>query len=210
MINEIKVFLEAALTNSMIKLGWANFEAMLAFTHFLVLCGFRNSDLNLLRERHWYFLEDGFTHLISIFFYSIEEVGLFAYLNWRLMLVVHLSCWINLIFNPSQTDSSRLHKVYHWSCIECTHDRFNFRKYGIQIIGTVLDTLAHCIGFYFIFIRMEGYMKIITILSLFGSITFFFVLDTGFKFYKHMMPQFIQNLLPKIGFNSEAKTRKLS
>lgn len=191
------VFFDSFFTLNLLKIAWTNFEGMLGITHFFVLFGLRNSPLNHLRKKHLYFLQDAFTHFISIFIYSKQQVGLLAYLNWRLMLIVHISCWLNLILNPPDTDPKGLLKVYHWSCIECKQNRFEFDKYGIQIIGTALDTIAHFLGFYYMMINLDLVSKIFTLILYSISILYFCSQDEGFKFYKHMMPNVFQNYLCK-------------
>ncbi len=125
----------------------------------------------------------------------MKEVGILAYLNWRLMLIVHICCWGNLILNPPQTDRSRLLKVYHWSCSECIDDRFDFRNYGIQIIGTVLDIIAHSLGFIFMFKKLDFQMQMTSFGVLAVSLLYFFLVDSRFKTHKHMMPKFIKKVI---------------
>ncbi len=190
----IEPLVEKFFSYDMIKIGWVCFEGMLALTHFMVLFGIRNSDLDHLRRKQIYFLEDGLTHLLSIFYYSINQVGIVAYLNWRVMLIVHILVWLNLILNPPHTDKSRLHKVYHWSCSDCVDDRFDFSKYGVQIIGTTLDVMAHSYGFYFMFLQLQMEMRFMALGLLAATAIYFFLLEKDFKTHKHMMPAPLKKL----------------
>jgi hypothetical protein len=181
----------------LIKVGWATFEGILAFTHFCVLFGLRNSDLNYLRANQIYFFEDGMSHLVSVLYYSLSHVGIFPYLNWRLMLLVHISVWLNLILNPPHTDKKRLYKVYHWSCSECLEDRFNFANYGLQIVGTALDVMAHSCGFYFMFLQLDYNMKIICLLISCAVGLYFLIVEKNFKTYTHLMPRPLRKIFDK-------------
>ena len=99
------------------RFAWATFEALLATSHIAVLLGIRNSKLEYLRTQAHYFLLDGLTHLFHILYYGLDDVSIFAWINWRIQIFVHVYFFFNLFLNPPHTPQERLKKIFHWSCV---------------------------------------------------------------------------------------------
>lgn len=180
-----------------VKFAWCTIEALIACSHIAVLLGFRNSKIDYLRTQAHYFLLDGLTHLFHILYYSLDQVNLVAWVNWRIQIFVHFYFFLNLFLNPPSTSTDRLKKVFHWSCIEFKEKRFDFINCFWEILGTVADIMAHLFGFYYMALTLDKFYFLIILASVFLINSILLIIRKEFTTEKHMMPQFFQDILKK-------------
>ncbi len=189
------VDLNFIVQNENFQISWATFEGIWAITHIIVLIGIRNSTLEHLRAQQLYFFVDGLFHLFNVVYYPIDEIGFFGYLNARAMLLVHIYFWINLVLNPPSTPKENLKPVFQWSCVEHKGNRFDISKYYCEILGTVLDIVAHGLGCYLMMMKLNttGNVLVLGGVALSTYIMIFVVFGRQFSTHLHMMPPFISN-----------------
>ena len=186
--------IEEIIKNEYFQVFWAVSEGVWVLTHIFVLLGIRNSTLDCLRRQQLYFFADGVFHTFNIVYYPLNEIGYFGYYNARLMLIIHIYFWLNLVLNPPSTPADNLKTVFHWSSVEFQDNRFNFSKYYVEIMGTLLDIIAHSLGCFLMMKRLNITYNILVFLGVIINtyIGIFIFYRKEFSTKTHMMPQILR------------------
>jgi hypothetical protein len=161
------------LFNQEFCLLWSSLELFMAITHLFVLLGIRNPKLSFIRTQKNYFLLDASIHMTNLLLYcrSKQSIGkMFCICLWSIMFVGHVYYFLNLHLNPPLSNRQRLrhqgpipndlHKIariFHWSCVEMTSNRFHIGTHGKEILETLTDVTAHSAGFYFTFQYIQSF-----------------------------------------------------
>ena len=155
-----------------ISLLWSSFELFMTVTHLFVFFGIRNSKLDFLRKQKYYFLLDATTHTGNLLVYFDRKssiIMMFSLCLWTIMLIGHLHYFLNLHRNPPLSlrqrlkydgsipdDRHKISRIFHWSCIEYSKDRFDITQSGKEMLETLGDITAHSTGFYLAFQNLES------------------------------------------------------
>ncbi len=94
-----------------------------------------NSKLSVLRQRYNYILFGTITHLINLFLYSLNTVGLATFSRLSCLLVISTTITISICTRQYHTIANRFH----------------FGEYGKEIMETRSGVIAHIVGFYLAF-----------------------------------------------------------
>lgn len=86
---------------------------------------------------------------------------------WIYAFFVHLYYYHNLASNPppkrkqdgemEADNADRISRIFHWSCVEFSADRFNIAQSGKEMLETTLDVTAHTIGFLLAFQQIRSF-----------------------------------------------------
>lgn len=177
--------------------------------------GIRNSKLGFLRRQQNYFLLDAFTHMINALLHSPKTVGWPLYGMWLFAFCVHLYYYHNLVTNPpprrnkegppSEDNSHKISRIFHWSCLEFTADRFNIMQSGKEMLETGIDVTAHSAGFYLAFRMLTSvWYKLAAVTLMFAL---FYRQMLGLKYFftePKMMPPHLQRLFAAFSANTAA------
>jgi hypothetical protein len=94
-----------------------------------------NSKLSVLRQRYNYILFGTITHLINLFLYSLNTVGLATVSRLSCLLVISTTITIS-------SCTSQFHAIAN---------QFRFGEYGKESMETTGDVIAHIVGCYLAF-----------------------------------------------------------
>ena len=142
----------------------------------------RNSKLGFLRRQHNYFLLDAFTHLVNLLLYSPAIVGLPLYSIWGIAFVIHIHYYRNLKANPPpkanedgqmpEDNKHKIPRIFHWSCVEYTANRFSILESGREMLETTLDVTAHSAGFYLAFQMVQSLWYKLAVLMIMSALLY--------------------------------------
>lgn len=142
----------------------------------------RNSKLGFLRRQHNYFLLDGLTHLTNLFLNSPSTVGLPLYCLWIIAFVIHMHYYRNLKTNPPpkptgdgqipEDNKHKIPRIFHWSCVEYSANRFSILESGREILETAADVTAHTAGFYLAFQMLQSFWYRVASLAIMSAILY--------------------------------------
>ena len=167
---------------------FCSIELFLSISHLLVHLGIKNSRYRFITKQKIYFSVDASLTTLNLLVFW--ENYYFMRFFMVLAIILHAYYVADLIFTNGKSE------IFKWSSVDLAKDRFGINNIK-ENIETLIDDTCHFTGFLSAFLEISCLFKVLAIgLSL--GVLWLLVLNAKFFFTKkHMMPCWLQNLIPE-------------